>query len=320
MVFRGSVRIADACDSICHCRYQHHVSNGKAGGATHWLLRGVEFWTNLRAALWEAKGRAPSLLEIELAGSSGRRFVTICMETARALLTELANPSPDEGEKLRHYHKLGKEMLEAITEGDLAHLVRRDQSAALLQHIFDIAEATAAGNNGNIVQNIVDCLDERVDTEGDGSVKILAPPSMHADLLSLALLVLEKEDPKIEEGNSSVAAEQEPGSPPSLDSSSFKVSGIQALMARFAQLTFNATLSPEVMHDAGLGGKKTSTLLAEASSKLPFEEQQMRKALCKGLMKAFVSENAKRKNDASDSQRLDAGIGRKLDLMLGPSM
>lgn len=313
LTLRGSVRVADACDSICCCRYQNHASNGMAGGAAHWLLRGVDIWSSLRAALQEAKGTPPSLFEVELAGSVGRRFVTIFMETSRALLAELVNPS-DDGEALMHYHKIAKDMLEAVMEGELAHLIRRDQSVALLQHMFDIADATMANNNGVIAQNIVDCLDERVDAEGDGSVKILAPPSMRVNLLSLALNVLEKENAEVD---GTVAAQE---SSSSLNSSSFEVNGIQALMARFAQLTFNATLSPEMMRDASLGGKNASTLLAESSAKLPFEEQRMRKALCKGLMRAFVSENAKRKKDASDTQRLDAGIGRKVDLMLGPSM
>jgi len=310
LTLRGSVRVADACDSICWCRYQHHASNGMAGGAALWLLRGVDIWSSLRAALQEAKGEPPSLLEVELAGSSGRRFVTICTETSRALLAELANSS-DDGEALTHHHKIAKDMLEAIMEGELAHLIRRDQSVALLQHVFDIADATVANNNGVIAQNVVNCLDERVDAEGDGSVKILAPPSMHANLLSLALDVLEKENAEVD----GTVAAQEPRS-----SSSFEVNGIQALMARFAQLTFNATLSPEMMRDSSLGGKNASTLLAESSAKLPFEEQRMRKELCNGLMRAFVSENAKRKKDASDTQRLDAGIGRQVDLMLGPSM
>ena len=316
LILRGSVRVADACESVCYCRYQHHLSNGMAGGAAHWLLRGVEILSNVRAALQEAEGKAPSLVELELTGSSGRRFVTICMETSRALLMELANPS-DEGEALVHHHKIAKDMLEAIMEGDLAHLIRRDQAAALLQSMVDITDAAASGNYAIIAQKIVDCLDEKVDTEGDGSVKILAPPSMHADLLSLALDVLEKED---SEGDGGSNLTQESSSSSSSTLSSFEVSGVQALMARFAQLTFNSTMSPKMMADASLGGKKASTLLAESSTKLPFKEQHMRKALCKGLMRAFVSENAKRKKDASTVQRLDAGIGRKVELMLGPTM
>jgi len=311
-IARGSVRVADACDSLCYCRYQHHATAGKAGGAAHWLLTGVEFWAGVRSTLEEAKGLAPSLLEVELAGACGRRFVTVCMETARSLLSELAVPSS--GQALAHYCRIGKEMLEAIMEGDLAHLARREQSTALLQHTCDIADAIKDDNRSLLAASIVDCLEEKVDKEVSGSVDIIAPPSLRANLLKVALTyVLEKEDSKVFSTNN---PNESSGKSFVVPASSFDVRGVQALMARFAELTYNASFSPMAIQTATLGGKKTAS---SSAANMPFDEEKMRLALCNGLERAFLSENAKRK-EASKPQSLPAGVSRQVDLMLGPSM
>jgi len=316
LIVRGSVRVADACDSLCYCRYQHHADVGKAGGAAHWLLTGAEIWTSVRSTLDEAKGKVPSPLEVELAGACGRRFVTVCMETARSLLSELAMPSS--GQALAHYCKVGKEMLEAIMEGDLAHLIRREQSTALLQHICDIADAIKDDDRSALAESIVDCLDEKVDKEVSGSVDILAPPSMRANLLKAALTyILEKEDTKFSADNNLKEAQEDSSTKSfAVPASSFDVRGVQALMARLTELTYNASFSPVSMRSANLGGKKAT---ASSPANLPFDEEKMRLALCNGLERAFVSENAKRK-EASKPQSLTAGVTRQVDLMLGPSM
>jgi hypothetical protein len=317
LIVRGSVRVADACDSLCFCRYQHHVAAGKTGGAAHWLLTGVEIWARVRSTLDEATGNTPSPLEVELAGACGRRFVTVCMETARSLLSELSTPSS--GEAFVHYcTKGGKEMLEAIMEGDLAPLIRREQSVALLQHMCDIMDAIKDEDRSALAESIVDCLDEKVDKEVSGSVDILAPPSMHANLLNLALNhILKKDDTKISADKTFGDAQEDSSSKSfAVPSSSFDVRGVQALMARFAELTYNASFSPLTMRTANLSGKKATT---SSSTKLPFDEEEMRLALCNALERAFVSENAKRK-EASKLQSLLAGVTRQVDLMLGPSM
>jgi len=81
-------------------------------------------------------------------------------------------------------------------------------------------------------------------------------------------------------------------------------------------LTYNASFSPLTMRTANLSGKKATT---SSSTKLPFDEEEMRLALSNALERAFVSENAKRK-EASKLQSLPAGVTRQVDLMLGPSM
>ena len=319
LIVRGSVRVADACDSLCFCRYQHHVDAGKTGGAAHWLLTGVEIWARVRSTLDEATGKTPSPLEVELAGACGRRFVSVCMATARSLLTDLSTPSS--GPALVHYCKkvvVGKEMLEAIMEGDLAPLIRREQSVALLQHMCDVMDAIKDEDRSALAESIVDCLDEKVDKEVSGSVDILAPPSMHANLLNLALNhILKKDDTKISADTTSGDAQEDSSSKSfAVPSSSFDVRGVQALMARFAELTYNASFSPLTMRTANLSGKKATT---SSSTKLPFDEEEMRLALSNSLERAFVSENAKRK-EASKLQSLPAGVTRQVDLMLGPSM
>ena len=321
LVARGSVRVCDACNSVSHTRYRHHAAAGRPGAAVHWLLRGIECWHVLRASREDAEGLPHSPLLVQLAGMCGRRFVTVCTETARALLSEAANAT---GEALVHYHAVAREILEAIAQGpgDMSDLVARDPSVVLLQHIFDIAEATAANKSDVVAQNIVACLDETVDSEGDGVVSILAPPSMRPHFLQIALEILETEEEEEAGGTMEDASGAAAADGGASGSCSFQVGGIHALMARFTQLTFSSTMTPGAIHDASMGKKRHAA--QEGSNLLPFDEQCLRRALCKGLMRAFLAENAERKqvSDVSSGRSgFDEGsVEREVAMMLLPSM
>mmetsp|Transcript_14323 Transcript_14323/g.22074 ORF Transcript_14323/g.22074 Transcript_14323/m.22074 type:complete len:742 (-) Transcript_14323:124-2349(-) len=97
----------------------------------------------------------------------------------------------------------------------------------------------------------------------------LAPPAMQWDLLLLALPILNSEQKRFEAGQ---AANFE---------SAFDVTGIQAMMERFLHIT---------------------TIQGHEEDKLKSVDE-INEALAKGLMRAFITENARRKQDKSNTMK-----------------
>lgn len=326
-----SIRIAEACDEIALCRYRHHLSNYRPGGAVHWLLRGMECWTFLSGAQQQEGHDTKTASKGALFASSScrRHFESTCNRAIFALLAARAElgddgiiiesaSSNEQNEEVdgnpsvvNHLLEVAKDIAMSISDDDMAVHISSFPYVALLQHVVDIVLALAiqskssgdgfdsrANSYMKAAHAIVQCLEERLDDSDRGnespSVVTLAHPNYYENFLLLALEILEREEHD-SESETSIA---------------FDVHSIQVLMGRLSDLECD-----ESIQKRAVTGKET----AKISS---FPKERMKLQLCNGLMRAFVAENARKGTNTMKSSKSLASAPNDgvVGLMLGPSM
>jgi len=257
--------------------------------------------------------------------------------------------------------KIDNEMNDTATTGKehirISTIVSHYREVQLLHCIVNIALGMMKQKDKEVGVHVIRCLEERVlateeerfhGTTNNSAVLTLAHPIMYDDLLCLAYAILEGE----EELESGAIAEEDDGSSTNTTATAFNVHGIHILMARLSQLIewehfeikrLSSSAEQEedendedegnsMMHDDDKNKKMNNSQNEKDvdTTKLTYTVPQMRLSLCKGLARAFVSENSlkQQKNDYSmmseDVQELNASfiaLGREeknLELMLAP--
>ena len=260
----GSVRIAEACESMAFSRASYHRSKSNLGRQVYWLLRGMEV-----QSCW-----LPSEFKRTLGFACRRHFDALCEQSAINLVSILAANAHfvdelgenGDGAVLSAVSD-ARDVLEAILQDDaMASVLKGHVEANLLRYVVDIALEDAKGDSVMVAKNIINCLEERCLTEGDngGIVTTLANPKMYLDLLHIAAAILYQEEKSL--------------GPMEFAKCAFTVHGMHILMARMTQvLSWEGVICSR-----------------DSFSKQPSVEREeyfgaMRLSLCKGLMRVFVS-------------------------------
>jgi len=257
LIERKSIRILDGCVGLCLARYRYYMADQRPGGAIHWMLKGVElerliYSTKTTSDNDDSNLSVSDWQHVLASGCCGKFIVADCRKTSKALLRGLLDKSSND---LSRIFQTAKEMVASIREDEI--YARTIPEVKLLFHVHDIGCAYVE-NKGNesVASSIVACLEEITDIDDDGVVSVLAHPSMYKDLLSLAQVILAQDEDRYEAGGSD-----------EMFKSSFDVNGIHILLRRFTQIVLEE-------------GKDTEST------------RESRLALCTGLQRAFVSENA----------------------------
>mmetsp|Transcript_17544 Transcript_17544/g.23043 ORF Transcript_17544/g.23043 Transcript_17544/m.23043 type:complete len:299 (+) Transcript_17544:3-899(+) len=249
------MRVLDGCVGLCLSRYKYYMADQRPGGAIHWMLKGVELERLIYSANASSDGDDLAVSDwqhVLASGVCGKFVVADCLKTSKALLRLLLDETSQD---LSRIFQTAKEMVASIREGEM--YARTIPEVKLLFHVHDIGCAyVEKEGNESVASSIVACLEEIPDPDDDGVVTVLAHPSMHEDLLALAQVILTQDQDQHATGGKAVKYK-----------SSFDVNGIHILLRRFTQITLEE-------------GKDTESTHA------------MRLALCNGLQRAFVAENA----------------------------
>ena len=219
MIRLGSVRIADACESLAFCRSSHHASKGNVSRQIYWLLRGIEIM-----AVWLPEGYRRTL-----GFASRRNFDLMCEESADTLLTCLAEAQccdEEDQEKLTEKTRVSLKrasiVLSTLEQHDSIEVSTRDNvEVALLHHVVSISKGLAEGDFASMAAHIIDCLDEH----SLGVVTTLAKPDMYLRLLKIAINLLNDEEALLDGSFAS-------------KSCIFSTKGMHTLMARTNQVIF----------------------------------------------------------------------------------
>jgi hypothetical protein len=290
----GSVRIADACESMAFSRASFHRSQGHLHREVYWLLRGMEIQSN----------ELPPQFQRKFGFACRRHFDALCEKSANDLISMLAattygtdGESKLEEEAFVSVLQAARNVLEAVIQDeDMASLLKGHMEANLLKYVVDIALADALGDTSKMASDIVRCLEERCLTgdEYGGVVSTLANPKMYADLLHISAAILHKEESLFNGTMESTKC-------------AFSVHGMHILMARLTQV-----LSWE--------GITTSS---SAIPKTPSKERKeyfhaMRLTLCKGLMRAFASAQTNSSENNGKGGGVEQTLDEEVELMLSP--
>lgn len=289
----GSVRIADACESLAFSRASFHRKQGHLHRQVYWLLRGMEIQSN----------ELPTQFQRSFGFACRRYFDALCEKSANDLITMLAattfaagGGNANEEREFASVLQAAQSVLEAVVQDeDMTSLLKNQMEANLLKYVVDIALADAMGDAMRMASDIVRCLEERCMT-GDGYggvVSTLANPKMYHNFLHIAIAILHREEALFNGTMESTKC-------------AFSVHGMHILMARLTQV-----LAWE--------GIITSS---SAISKTPSKERReyfhaMRLTLCKGLMRAFAT--GQTNSSAKDCNRGgEPSLEEEVDLMLSP--
>jgi len=361
----------DACDSLAFARYSWYRKKGDMGPATYWLLRGVEYAIMLgMGSDGDAQGGVDCRVTNT---PCFRHLVGVCHRTTVMVLDALItynssmyvdndnNNGEEEDEKvdddgatmqeralrlLLRTLQSAQDILKAMTEDDATayllitttndddsksgvckhHHYHYHPSIPLLQHVEAITSATLEGCRNKVALGITKCMEERLRTgEGlDGAVTTLAPPSLFGYFFEVAFDLLVVED---DGGDGGAGDDVEDASLLSA-LPSFDVHGIHTLMSRYAQycaLLENGLVTELVM--SGGGGDDARIVCQDIT------DVEMYEALGKGLMRAFIAQNAEIKKSGSPVNNASPGkttttrtiidVEREeynLQLLLEPSM
>jgi len=263
-VQRGSYRMLDACESLCFSRYLSYRRLGKVESSIHWLLRGVECASKLGVDDEEDDIRSDvtrSMCYRQLT----RLCVDMCSELLQALL-KLKNSSTtkEDASVLFNVIKQTKKAQDVIGDDEIVDLVVLDPSISLFVHVTDIGWNILQRNDKAAAKAIIHCLEERRDM--DGSMITLSCPAFYGCFLSLAFDILTAEEATVCETNEA--------------SVSFDVNGMQVLFCCL---------------DCYCNAEKYGTFSNTTTRNLLCNEitvENMRVALGKGLMRAFMAQNA----------------------------
>jgi hypothetical protein len=302
LVARKSRRVLDGCVSLILFRYHHYLAEQRHGGAVHWLLKGVELEV-LMYATTDGRRDNKAWQTVLASGVCSTLLCSSCATTSQSLLAGLV--ANDETASVGQDFVRAREMVTSIQEDDPSGLTHTIRQVKLLILVFGMARAVVNNEGDSVIaKNIVACLEDNVDEEDDGVVVSLAHYNMYWDLLSLAYSILQREEEC-----------KQTGSMDEKYKASFYVHGIRTLLEILAQITLS---------NKGITETKESQVIS------------MRLTFGKGLMRAIVAANAKRREiDLRSSQsnsRLGSAHSSKLstysrsdqerivEMMLDPSM
>lgn len=257
LVERKNVRVLDGCVCIILARYRYFLRDGRPGGAVHWLTAGIDFESQV---LCDGPKRSGQWQEDLYPGECYRLLVSYFNETAQKILPCLLG----EQEHGSSYATGAMQMVAAAEdESDITSFI---PAVKLLQHVVAMAEAVRERNIVIVASSIISCLEERANGDEAGVVSALARPTMHWNLLRLAKWALDQNEQQDR------LHEQQSYSAP------FDVRGMQVLMERFATIVAAREME-----------KAKPLSEADATS--------MKLTLANGLMRAFVAENASKKDN-----------------------
>ena len=219
MIRLGSVRIADAVESLSFCRATHHASKGEVSIQIYWLLRGIEIM-----AMWLPEGHRRTL-----GFASRRNFDLICEESADMLLSCLAAAQccdEEDQEKLTEKTRISLNrasiVLATLEQHDsIAVSLKDNVEVALLHHVVRISNGIAKGDFASTAVHIIHCLEER----SSGVVTTLAKSDMYLRLLNIAINLLNDEETLLDGSFASTSCV-------------FSTKGMHILMARMNQVIF----------------------------------------------------------------------------------
>jgi len=273
-VSRGSRRMLDACDSLCFSRSLHYDRKGNgngdyvyAGKSVHFLLRAIEQSSFFGSEMMNEDGSTNDLFPVAFSAFTSticfRRLTSLCANTVQFVLDQISQCFEQEDldiTALAEPLKIARSIMDTVAEDEVYHLVSTDPCVSLLQHVMDVGINLATTNNVESARSIIECLKDRKST--DGSIIILAHPGLYGNLLTIAFDILEAEakadlTPKI---------------------SAFDLEAMQILMIRFTQYCSRDELYINQVSSSNM--RKVVT------------PSKMRFMLGKGLMRAFVMQNA----------------------------
>lgn len=290
----GSVRIAEACESMAFSRAVYHGSKADLGRQVHWLLRGMEV-----QSCW-----LPSEYSRTVGFASHRHFDALCENAAKSLISTLAlNASlgDDEGgdaDALSVSMRVAANVVDAVLQDNaMASVLKGHVQANLLKHVVDIAVESANGNSSAVAENIIHCLKE---SKIDNAVTTLASPDLYLELLHISSVILSRE-----ERSESMHLE---GS--QCSKCAFGVDGMNVLLTRLTQVL-------------SWDGVMCSHPLLSKKPNLEREKYYgaLRLTFCKGLTRAFSSVG----HSVGSGPKASANCGvqnftleEQVDLMLSP--
>ncbi len=288
-VSAGSRRMLEACDSLCFSRSLYYERKGNTEKSAYFLLRGIE-----QSSLFGSEAKDMKSPGVFTKTTCFRRLTSLCTDTVEVILTHISQCFAAEEVDvtiLTNPLQVTKGIMEVLSNDDIYQLISSDISVLLLKHIVDVCLNLVMTNKSDVANALVECLRDRLST--DGSVIILAPPGLYGYLLTIAYDILQFE--------ASQGLTQK--------TSAFDLKGIQTLLCRFTQYC-----------------SKDEFYISKASSssmRSDISLDKMRLALGKGLMRAFVTENAKLARDEFDSSAdFDTNELSEVSVeqLLGPSM
>ena len=290
----GSVRIADACESLAFSRASFHRTNDNLHWQVHFLLRGMEIQSI----------QLPTQYQKKSGFSCRRHFDALCEKSANDLISMLAATTfaANGGSKLEEdgfvsVLQAARDVLEAVVQDeDMASLLKGHLEANLLKYAVDIALADALGDTSKMASDITRCLEERCLTgeEYGGVVSTLAKPNMYSKLLHISAAILEREESLFNGMMESANC-------------AFSIHGIHILMARLTHV-----LSWE-------GITTSSSLIPKTPGKEKKEYfHAMRLTFCKGLMRAFASKQINSVEKESNAGNTEQTLDEEVELMLSP--
>lgn len=284
---RGSFRILDACESLCFARFLFYTQGRKLDQSVDWLLRGIHCATKLGS---EERGNG---IRTDVSRSMCYRHLTkLCVNMTSEILkmsSRFRITATNLNPELLQVIKTVKAVQDNIVEDELSDLILADPSVALFNHVANISRNLLESNNKAVAKDIIMCLEEQKDI--DGSMVTLSYPGLYGLLLSLAFDILNVEDQSF--GGITEAAV------------SFDVYGLQVLLCCFHHYSNAENYDDQL----------TYNLRDDISM------EKMRFALGKGLMRAFVAQNALLgKEGKSDVDDVNDDSSLNMDQLLGASM
>ena len=261
-VCRGSRRIVDACDSLAFTRSMHHVETGNVEKSVSLLIRGIEM-----ASLFQSEIENNACTQSFLRTICFRRLTLMCSNSIDFILKQvfdcfLAPIDEIDVAVLTEPLQAGRIIVDTINGCDVVHLIESDPSVLLLKYVVDLGLSLILREKSEAANAIINCLEDKHGT--DGSIIVLAHSGLYGYLLSSAFDILVAED-----SNANLASA----------TSSFDLKGMQVLFSRFTQYC-----SKDKVY---INQESASTLRPDVTA------DRMREALGKGLMRAFICENAK---------------------------
>ena len=294
-VSRGSRRMLDACDSLGFSRSMHYVKTGNVEKSIYFLLRGIEY-----SAMFGSELNDTSMTDATRTAFSHttcfRRLTSTCSTSAEFVLDQIFQCFSAQAEDidvatLSKPLQAGRIIVDTIAADDVGHLLKADPSISLLKHVIDIGLNLIIGETPDAAKSIINCLQDQV--ERDGSIIVLAHSGLYGYLLSCAYDILIAE----ETTGDLVFAK-----------SSFDLKGMQVLFSRYTQYST----------------KEKVNIHQDASSNLrpDITTYKMKEALGKGLMRAFIAENAKASKVDHKATVLDSIsiTEQSVEQLLGPSL
>lgn len=288
---RGNRRILDACDSLAFSRSMHYVQTGDVEKSVSFLMRGIEM-----ASIFGSEIDGNPYTQSFLRTMSFRRLTVMCSHSSNYILKQIYDCFSAPIEEidvtvLTEPLRAGRIIVDAVAGCDAGDLVENDPSISLLKHVVELGLSLILGEKSEAANAIIGCLKDKEDA--DGSIIVLAHAGLYGYFLSSAFDILVAED-----SNSNLASAI----------SSFDLKGIQVLFCRFTQYCSKDNVY--------ISQASTSSLRPDISA------DKMREALGKGLMRAFISENAKmaNKEELGSNTIDDSYTEESVERLLGPSL